>query len=46
MGAKLGLNAKVYRLTTGSRATWTARRPRRCHGRRAASLDEVTPIRT
>lgn len=45
MGATLGLDAKVYRQTTGSRATWGTTSAGVTSGATASNLDEVTCIK-
>src|SRR5687767_6495582 len=46
MAIKLGLEAKLYRLTTGTRATWGAADANGLHvGAAPANLDEVGNVR-
>jgi hypothetical protein len=45
MGAILGLNAKFYRLTTGTRATWGAATGGLHTAAAPASLDEITNVK-
>jgi predicted secreted protein len=45
MAAKLGLNGKVYRLTTGSRASWGTVTAGVATAAAPSNLDEITAVR-